>query len=257
MPDFISFPSQRLFYFLVIVVFYVSLTLSSTASILLASPSPSLDMNLLSIYEKPENAALLHSRYYVEGVLFGAGVSPEIPMPDAWLTWTIKHHGQMQDKQQADEITDALFAYFKFCLAMMTNNEVTMPNYAIFEENAEYSHQIDTQSPLSQWLSGLLTAHANTEKVWQNAWTIMQNKSPATAPDLAKNLKHSLGMFSTFADMPLAIEQAHKRGQEDFESKLPSIAKALPNALKTYVEVSGELAAYLPNQFETFVQKKH
>jgi hypothetical protein len=39
MPDFMSFPLQRLFYFLVIVVFYASLTLSSTALILLASPS--------------------------------------------------------------------------------------------------------------------------------------------------------------------------------------------------------------------------
>ena len=213
-------------------------------------------MNLLSIYEKPENAALLHSRYYVEGVLFGAGVAPEIPMPDAWLTWTIKHHGQMQDAQQADEITDALFAYFKYCLAMMTNNEVTMPSYAVFEEDAEYSQQIDNNSPLSQWLSGLLTAHSNTENVWQNAWSIMHKKSPDNGPALAKKLKHSLGMFTTFADIPLAIEQAKKRGQEDFESKLSSIAKALPNALNTYVEVSGELAGFLPNQFETFVQKE-
>ena len=212
-------------------------------------------MNLLSIYEKPENAALLHSRYYVEGVLFGAGVTPEIPMPDAWLTWTIKHHGQMQDNKQADEITDALFAYFKFCLAMMTNNEVKMPSYAIFDKNVEHSQQIDANSPLSEWLSGLLTAHSNTEKVWQNAWSIMQKESPDKAPALAKKLKHSLGMFTTFADIPLAIEQAKKRGQEDFENKLQTIALALPNALDTYVQVSGELAAYLPNQFETFVQK--
>jgi uncharacterized protein len=44
----------------------------------------------------------------------------------------------------------------------------------------------------------------------------MQKESPDKAPALAKKLKHSLGMFTTFADIPLAIEQAKKRGQEDF-----------------------------------------
>ena len=83
----------------------------------------------------------------------------------------------------------------------------------------------------------------------------MQEKAPEQAPVLAKKLKHSLGMFSTFADNALAMEQAKKRGQADFERKLPLIALSLPEALNTYVSISGELASYLPNQFETFVQK--
>lgn len=209
-------------------------------------------MNLLQIYQNPDNAAVLYSRYYVEGALFGAGVSPEIPMPDIWLPWAIKQRGKMQDNQQADEITDALFDYFKYCLQLMKENKQAMPDYCVFADDQE---RWQASSALSQWMQGVLTAHSSMESVWRNAWSLMQNKAPQQAPVLAKNLKHSLGMFSTFADVPLAIEQAEKRGQTDFIQKLPIIAQSLPETLNTYVSISGELANYLPNQFETFVQK--
>lgn len=209
-------------------------------------------MNLLHIYQTPENADMLHSRYYVEGAVFGAGVSPEIPMPDVWLPWAVKHEGQMRNERQADAITDALFDFFKFCLQQMKEHQQVLPDYAVFEGDRE---TWGPDSPLSQWLQGLLMAHSSMEAVWQNAWQLMQDKNPEQAPVLAKKLKHSLGMFSTFADVPLAIEQASHRGQLDFAAKLPLIAQSLPDALNTYVSISGELANYLPNQFETFVQK--
>jgi uncharacterized protein len=213
-------------------------------------------MNLLLIYQSPEIADMLHSRYYVEGALFGAAVTPEIPMPDVWLPWAIKHHGQMQNNQQADTITDALFDYFKYCLQQMKDNAHCLPSYAVFEDDGSIPLGFsDVSSPLSQWLQGVLMAHSSMEAIWQNAWQLMQEKDPEQAPILAKKLKHSLGMFSTFADLALAIEQAKKRGQADFERKLPLIALSLPEALSTYVSISGELASYLPNQFETFVQK--
>jgi uncharacterized protein len=195
---------------------------------------------------------MLHSRYYVEGALLGAGVSPEIPMPDVWLPWAIKHHGQIQNNQQADVITNALFDYFKYCLQQMKDNTLGMPIYCIFEDDSE---KWVRSSPLSQWMQGLLTAHSSMELVWQNTWQLMHDKNPQHAPVLAKKLKHSLGMFSTFADVELAFKQAKKRGQMDFEKKLPLIAQSLPEALSTYVSISGELASYLPNQFETFKQK--
>lgn len=209
-------------------------------------------MNLLLIYQNSDIADMLHSRYYVEGALLGAGVAPEIPMPDVWLPWAIKHHGQMQNNQQADVITDALFDYFKYCLQQMKDNTLKMPNYCVFEDDNE---KWALSSPLSQWMKGVLTAHSSMEPVWQNAWQLMHDKNPQHAPVLAKKLKHSLGMFSTFADVELAFEQAKKRGQMDFEKKLPLIAQSLPEALSTYVSISGELASYLPNQFETFEQK--
>jgi uncharacterized protein len=209
-------------------------------------------MNLLLIYQNSDIADMLHSRYYVEGALLGAGVAPEIPMPDVWLPWAIKHHGQMQNNQQADVITDALFDYFKYCLQQMKDNALRMPVYCIFEDDSE---KWGRTSSLSQWLQGVLTAHSSMEPVWQNAWQLMHDKNPQHAPVLAKKLKHSLGMFSTFADVELAIEQAKMRGQMDFKNNLPLIAQSLPEALNTYVSISGELANYLPNQFETFVQR--
>ncbi|MFT5712153.1 MAG: hypothetical protein ACI9DQ_000556 [Glaciecola sp.] len=209
-------------------------------------------MNLLLIYQNSDVADMLHSRYYVEGALLGAGVSPEIPMPDVWLPWAIKHHGQIQNNQQADVITNALFDYFKYCLQQMKDNTLGMPIYCIFEDDSE---KWVRSSPLSQWMQGLLTAHSSMELVWQNTWQLMHDKNPQHAPVLAKKLKHSLGMFSTFADVELAFKQAKKRGQMDFEKKLPLIAQSLPEALSTYVSISGELASYLPNQFETFKQK--
>ncbi|GAC29926.1 UPF0149 family protein [Brumicola pallidula] len=209
-------------------------------------------MNLLLIYQNSDIANILHSRYYVEGMIFGAGVSPEIPMPDVWLPWAIKHHGQMQNNQQADVITDALFDYFKYCLQQMKDNAQCIPSYGVF---ADDSDKWGKSSPLSQWLQGLLTAHSTMESVWQNAWQSMQDKNPKNAPVLAKKLKHSLGMFSTFADVELAIEQAKKRGQTDFDNKLSLIVQSLPDAFNTYVLISGVLASYLPNQFENFVQK--
>lgn len=212
-------------------------------------------MNLLLIYQSPEIAEILHSRYYVEGAIFGAAVTPEIPMPDVWLPWAIKHHGQMQNNQQADLITDALFDYFKYALQQMKDNAKCLPNYAVFEDDGSGSLDVLGVSPLSEWLQGVLMAHSSMEAVWQNAWQLMQDKNPEQAPGLAKKLKHSLGMFSTFADIALAIEQAKQRGQANFEQKLPLIALSLPEALNTYVSISGELASYLPNQFETFVQK--
>ncbi|MBF7073809.1 UPF0149 family protein [Glaciecola sp. MH2013] len=228
-------------------------------------------MDLQYIYQQPENQLVLQPKEFVEGLLFGAGVAPEIPMPDAWLTWTIANHGQMQSTQQADEITDALFAYFKHCLAMMTNNQVSLPTYihdivtdkgdlnankGVFEDDRDFFSLFGEGSKPKLWLNGLLLAHSHCEEVWQNAWKLMQAKtSNEKSVQLAKELKHCLSMFSTFADLPLAVEQAKARKQTDFLDKLPLVARSLPSALQSYVDVSGELAAFLPNQFETFVQK--
>lgn len=203
-------------------------------------------MDLLALYEKPEHADLLHTRYYVEGALFGASASPEIPMPDVWLPWAIKHHGQIQNNQQADEITAHLFDYFKHCLASMRDKNVALPDYC--------AYSAESDSALAQWLNGLLMAHKEMEELWLGAWQKMQQQAPESSPLLAKKLKRCLRMFTTFADPLLAIEQAKEREQADLADKLPIIFLSLPQALRDYVDLAGELASYLPNQFETFVQ---
>mgnify|MGYP003678776185 FL=1 len=72
-------------------------------------------------------------------------------------------------------------------------------------------------------------------------------------PAATKDLSHCLTMFSTFADLPLAFEQAKVRDNDkQFVALLPTVFLSLPPALQTYVNLSGTLVEYLPNQFETF-----
>jgi len=206
-----------------------------------------IQMNLLSLYENPDNASLLYPRFYVEGVVLGAAAAPEIPMPDKWLPWAIEHHGKMNDRQQADEITQKLFDFFTHCLKNMRNLQPCLPAYA--------SYDSEHRDALAWWLKGLLAAHHAMQGVWQSAWDLMATQAPKKAPKLAKKLKHCLSVFSTFADVELAIEQAQVRSEFGLADKLPLIAKSIPETLATYIAISGELAAFLPNQFETFEKK--
>jgi uncharacterized protein len=207
--------------------------------------------DLSVLYDKPEQAQFLHSQSYVEGCLLGACACPEIPLPDVWLPWVIKHHQQIQNAQQADHITDILFGFFKQCLASMHNNSLCLPDYAVYSSSSVGGNSVE---PLREWCEGILVAHIGREKVWQSAWNKMQAQTPEKAPQLAKDLKHCLLMFSTFADPEKAIEEANTKegGGELLAQKLPVIAKSLQDTLHKYIAISGELAAFLPNQFETF-----
>ena len=145
----------------------------------------------------------------------GACACPEIPLPDVWLPWVIKHRGQVENAAQADAIADILFAHFKACLAQMHEDAIQLPAYAkyvdqgpinkgadesntaealILDANSETA-LISENTPLSQWCEGLLMAHTATEKFWQGAWNKMQQQNPDAAPAMAKNLKHCLLVF--------------------------------------------------------------
>ncbi|MGB3724569.1 MAG: UPF0149 family protein [Glaciecola sp.] len=203
-------------------------------------------MDLQALYQSPQDVSFLHSRYYVEGCLLGACACPEIPLPDVWLPWVIKEHNQIQNAAQADNITEQLFVYFKHCLAEMNNESLSLPHYAQYKPNA------DNSDPFRQWCQGILLAHSAREAVWQSAWQKMQKQDPDKAPQMAKDLKHCLMMFTTFADPSQAIREANN--DVDLAPKLPQIANSMASSLRQYVSLSGTLASYLPNQFETFVQ---
>ena len=207
-------------------------------------------MNLSSLYSNTQQAQFLHSQYYIEGVLTGAAACPEIPLPDVWLPWAIKEHNQIQSIAQADEITNTLFAFFKDVLHQMHVGSLHLPDYASFTPASLVVLKDHEDEPLSQWCKGILMAHAAREQYWQGAWDKMQSKSPEKAPTLATNLKHCLGMFTTFADPIKAIQSSNN--PEKLRNSLPTIANSLEDALLKYVAISGDLASYLPNQFETF-----
>ena len=120
-------------------------------------------------------------------------------------------------------------------------------------------------SELQAWLTGLLFGHQKLEPVWLAAWTHMQAKLNSDTKDdnhnnesegllfsARKDLSHCLRMFSTFANPELAIQQAEQNGNPQLAEKLPIIFKSFHLALKQYVDISGKLVSYLPNQFEMY-----
>ncbi|MGQ8365952.1 UPF0149 family protein [Glaciecola sp. 1036] len=206
-----------------------------------------MQTDLKQLFESSEDTYFLHNRYYVEGVVMGACVCPEIPLPDVWLPWTINIQSRVKDTAQADRVFEQLFEYFRHVLTEMRTEHFQLPDYIEFQYEGD-------NFALESFFQGLLVAHHQSEKVWQHAWQKMQVKSPELAPKLAKKLKHCLMMFSTFSDVNAALDKAKARGQIDFGNNLQKISASLPLAMQQYIEISGALVDFLPNQFETFIQ---
>lgn len=203
-----------------------------------------------------QSEALSHVLYsvdYLKGLVFAVASAPEIPMPEVWLPWIFRQHGQVPDTETADKLTDLLMGLLQHQLRLMRDDLVTLDATYTLPENAH--HMQTNELALSRWCSGVLAGHSQLENVWNNAWQKMQKKSPETMQAAAKDLSHCLTMLSTFADLPLAYEQAKQRqNEEQFVLLLPTVLLSLQPALKTYVGLSGTLVAFLPNQFETFSQ---
>jgi uncharacterized protein len=104
----------------------------------------------------------------------------------------------------------------------------------------------------ARWLQGLLFAHQQLEPIWQSAWQGMQQKQPDKAPKRGKDLQHCLSLFTTFADLPFALQN---QADDTFEKKLPDIFATLPRALTRYLSLSEALVPYLPDQFEQIIQR--
>ena len=171
-------------------------------------------------------------------------------MPDEWLTWTIKTHGKVKDSAQADHLFALLFDYFKEVLATMKQNQSLLPTYIT-------DAGLRTNSKMHDFFKGLLFAHQACEKTWQQAWNEMQKNAPDKMTEQAKQLKHCLLMFTTFANPTKAIENQSPEKRDDFALKLTQVAKSLPEAFALYLRLSGNLVAYLPAQFESYAESKN
>lgn len=203
---------------------------------------------LYQLCEQQDLQGLLHGYDYICGLIFAVAAAPEIPMPEQWLVWAFQQRGQLSSVQQADELTDVLMGMLQQQLRLMRDEQVNLANrYQL--DSSSYSN-----SPLSEYCTGLLAGHSQLEPVWHTSWQRMQVGTPEKMLSLQKDFRHCLGMFSTFADIPLAIEQAKQRGNSNFESLLPKLWLSLPGALQKYVSLSGDLVDFLPDQFETFVK---
>ncbi|GGD61077.1 UPF0149 family protein [Lacimicrobium alkaliphilum] len=189
----------------------------------------------------------LRGHLEIQGLCFAVAAAPEIPPPEQWMAWTLIAPEDI-DQALADKLAEPLMDCFKQQLMQMRDENTA----GIMPAECEYFPAMTMESPLSQWLCGCLLGHRQLEPVWQKSWQRMQQQVPEKAPDAAKELSHILRLLSTFANIELAIEQADERGNPDLRQQLPGIAMTLPRALASYVRLSGTLAGYLPNQFETF-----
>lgn len=206
-------------------------------------------MSVSQLFNKSPIFSMLHSRMYIEGCIAGVCASPEIPLPYEWISWTIKHHQQINDSQQADDMADYLLDVFKQRLSDMNREALYLP----LEVTSLGDDQ--TGDARTEYFKGLLFAHCANEKVWNQAWELMLKKNENSVSKMHSDLKHCLLMFSTFAEPQKAIDNDLKLPEKErkgLAEKLPLIAKSLPSAFEKYLSLSNELAKHLPNQFETF-----
>lgn len=213
------------------------------------------ERELATLCVSQELRGVLFSADYIKGLIFAVASAPEIPLPDIWLPWVFQRRGQLSSEEQADKLTDLLMTMLQQQLGLMRDERVDLPASLILPE--DYQDRSAQDMVLCQWFAGLLAGHSQLESIWQKAWQNREQKYPHSMPDAGKTLSHCLAMFSTFADIGLAMEQSAQRGdKQQFAKMLPRIYRSLPLVLRQYVTLSGELVEYLPNQFESFVQQK-
>ncbi len=203
---------------------------------------------LYQLCQSEDLSQVLHAYEFIQGLVFAVASAPEIPMPEVWLPWAIKANNQLTSIEQADQLTDILMKVLQAQLKQLSEEKIQLPKGISFLA----TEKVD--SSLSLWCQGLLFGHSQLEPVWQQAWDKMQVSEKTQMQQLQKDLSHCLYMFTTFADVPLAVKQAEKRGNDQLLNILPKIFLSFPQTLKTYVGLSGRLVDFLPNQFETFKQ---
>ncbi|MFT2089890.1 UPF0149 family protein [Paraglaciecola sp. 2405UD69-4] len=207
-----------------------------------------VEARLSALCASPELSDVVYPFEFIKGCVFAAAAAPEIPMPEVWLPWVIKKSNQLTSVEQADELTDLLMGLLQNQLKDMSDEIIQLPAGIGLKGNSQ-------QKRLSLWCQGMLLGHSQLEGVWQNAWDKMQVTKQEEMQKLQKDLSHCLYMFTTFADMSLAVTQAKQRGNDNLEDMLPKIFQSFGNTMKIYVGLSGRLVDFLPNQFETFEQQ--
>ncbi|MDP5029982.1 MAG: YecA family protein [Paraglaciecola sp.] len=208
--------------------------------------SQACHQNLYTLATTGPDNTHLQAPYIILGTIFAVAAAPDIPMPDVWLPWIFKSSAKLEDIQDLHSIHESAMGCLQWQLQQMRDEHI-----ALFSE-LDYSEQ--KNSPLAQWMQGLLFAHTQLDKVWQIAWQAMLKSQHAEVEKLQKDLKHCLSVLSTFADIPFALTRLNSEAKTHLSAALPRIYQSLPEVLQTYVATSGQLIEYLPNQFETFIK---
>ncbi|MEW9797107.1 UPF0149 family protein [Alteromonas sp. CYL-A6] len=204
--------------------------------------SPAL-MALSRLFDTAPMTSVLPSLYETDGFIFAVAASPEIPMPERWMPQLINaSHGGLNN-HDVDNMADAFMACLRCHLDAMRHDEILLPLACRWHEN-----ESEVPTALRDWLKGLLRGHQQAEKDWQQAWS----QAAGDEETQSARLQRSLRLFSTLADVGLAMEMRNAQQQAALQENLPLLWRQLPMQLQDYVALAGELAEALPNQFETF-----
>lgn len=215
------------------------------------------------IVSHPNFKNVLPNAYQVDGMIFGVAAAPEIPMPEQWMPWLIQSSDSKLVDKDVDKLADTLMNGLRAHLDLMRQSK--SPLSSELTEAIEVKGVMRPSKELEGWLNGLLQVHKQLEPVWQNAWNHLDKRSTEDTSDnkdkLAEDkiaepaearLSRCLKLFSTLANIELALSYRNETQVAQLESNIHMLVKQLPSVLADYTKLSGELAQALPNQFETF-----
>ncbi len=215
------------------------------------------------IVSHPNFKNVLPNAYQVDGMIFAVAAAPEIPMPEQWMPWLIQSSDSKLVDKDVDKLADTLMNGLRAHLNLMRQSK--SPLSSELTEAIEVKGVMRPSKELESWLNGLLQVHKQLEPVWQNAWNHLDKRSAQnTSEDKDKleegklpepaeaRLSRCLKLFSTLANIELALSYRNETQVAQLESNIRMLVKQLPSVLADYTKLSGELAQALPNQFETF-----
>ena len=208
---------------------------------------------LAHIYQHENLSSVLPDKFEADGMIFAIAAAPEIPMPETWMPWLIKSASSGMVDAEVNTLADGLMDGLRAHLQAMQGQTISLPPRCRATKDGSVQ-----DSPVGAWLTGLLFAHQQLESVWQSAWEKHQQgevRTDVTDKECAeKRLSRCLKLFSTLANVELAIKQRSPQQAQALKENLNLLWKQLPSVLRDYEHLAGELAAALPNQFEMYTK---
>lgn len=203
------------------------------------------------IVSLPNFENVLPSTYQVDGMIFAVASAPEIPMPEQWMPLLIQSGDSKLVDKDVDKLADALMNGLRAHLDFMRQEKSPLPEELISTEEVNGFRR--PSKALEGWLTGLLHVHKLLEPVWENAWQQFEKKSGDSTNEAPEaRLSRCLKLFSTLANVDLALSYRNEEQTEQLKMNMALLIKQLPSVLADYTKLSGELAGALPDQFETF-----
>lgn len=202
------------------------------------------------LYDQASLCSAIPPQAEARGLMVAVCAAPEIPLPEHWMPWFIRQDNTAGSLSQAhiDDLAQRLMHCLRDTLNMMRLDAPLIP--------AHWLEAAQPGSNLQRWLTGLLRGHQHLEQTWQHAWQRAQNNPEQDkgldVEDPARRLRRCLKFFSTLADIDTAMKIRDAAQQAQLQQQLPTLIKQLPSMVDEYIKLAGELAAFLPNQFEMY-----